>query len=73
MFKQNRDAVKEILSAIGPKKKSEDSYESEEIVSSEEEGDEGMEAAADEIISAVRSSDAKALAEALMAFIEQCK
>jgi hypothetical protein len=33
----------------------------------------GLEAAADEIISAVESKDAKALSESLKAFIEQCQ
>lgn len=73
MFKPNKDMVKEILLAIGTKKPDSSSKESWKMESSSEEGDEGMEAAADEIISAVRSSDAKALSEALMAFIEQCK
>jgi len=74
MFKPKADMLKEILGSIGKK----DKPEADAPVSKDEpevgegEGDAGKEAAADDVISAIQSRDARALAVALEAFFAMC-
>jgi hypothetical protein len=67
------DKKKALLAIVGVKPKKEEAAEVRESEESEESG-EGMEyeAAAEDVISAMKSGDAKALAEALRAFVEMC-
>lgn len=63
-----------ILAAMAPKKKGAAEMEDEDSPESSEMGDmgEAKEAAAEEVMAAVKSGDAKALADALESFIECC-
>lgn len=71
MFKDKKQAVKEILIAIGSKKPEVDKedYKDSEMG----EVDEGKESAAEDLISAMKSGDAKAVVEAFEALMEMCK
>jgi|GEM_PF-6439077 len=67
MFKHKDAMVKDILVQISKKKP-----EREGAPEGEPEEDAGLEAAAEEILEAVRARDAAGLAQALKSFIEQC-
>lgn len=71
MLGDKKKMVADILLAIGRPKKEEkpEMSESEEEPS---EMDAGLEAAAEDVLSAIKRSDARALAEAMKALVEMC-
>lgn len=72
MFKPKSDMVREVLASLKAKSSSKEKDYSEEEDSSEGSENAGLEAAAEDIMSAMSSKDPAALVEALKAFIEQC-
>ena len=73
MLKDRKKAVADILIALAPSKKESPMSGMGEKPEEEEDGmDMGLEAAAEDVLVAIKRQDAKALAEAMKALVEMC-
>lgn len=69
---KRRGGIASILSKLSTGSESYDDMKDKNENFNESEGSEGLEAAAQEVLSAIDGRDAKALVEALKAFYEMC-
>jgi hypothetical protein len=72
MLKDRKKAVADILIALAPKRPMEPEGENESEEEESEDMDMGIEAAAEDVLAAIKRQDAKALAVAMKSLVEMC-